>query len=67
MNKGFFSDMTHFVTENDKNDTKTQSVTSALTSHSAFFHIFFTSSRKSRRYWEGVTPSDFLNTLVNTR
>ena len=24
-------------------------------------------SRKSRRYWEGVTPSDFLNTFVNTR
>ena len=25
------------------------------------------SSRKSRRYWEGVMPSAFLNTLVNTR
>ena len=24
-------------------------------------------SRKSRRYWDGVTPSDFLNTFVNTR
>ena len=24
-------------------------------------------SRKSRRYWDGVTPSDFLNTFVKTR
>ena len=24
-------------------------------------------SRKSRRYWDGVMPSVFLNTLVNTR
>lgn len=24
-------------------------------------------SKKSRRYWEGVTPSLFLNALVNTR
>ena len=24
-------------------------------------------SKKSRRYWEGVMPSAFLNTLVNTR
>ena len=28
-------------------------------------HVSF--SRKSRRYWEGVTPSDFLKALVNTR
>ena len=31
----------------------------------SFHHGLF--SRKSRRYWEGVTPSFFLNTLVNTR
>ena len=27
----------------------------------------FSASRKSRRYWDGVMPSDFLNTFVNTR
>ena len=34
---------------------------------SFFQHSHCPPSMKSRRYWEGVIPSDFLNTLVNTR
>ena len=35
--------------------------------HKAIFHMVAVPSRKSLRYWDGVTPSTFLNTLVNTR
>ena len=33
----------------------------------SWIHFVSAISRKSRLYWDGVMPSDFLNTLVNTR